>query len=344
MGVALCTIGLALTRSPIGIGLALAACFVLAFGQRRRRVIWVAAILAVVLAAAVAGRGDVMELEPVRLRADNWRTAAWVWTNSPFAGVGIGGFAQAAQAVPFAVGNRPRHAHSLAFEALAELGPVGLLACVLAGVALWRLLHELWPDRPELAVALAVIPTHNLVDFSLYGTGVALPWAVLLGWAMAFRRGDSVSSPPARGRIVLVGAVTLALGATVLHLTSIAVEDAAASREAAVDRLDGALDARRLAPWRVDPLGLVAGAAIDTGDPLRLAEASLELDRGRWLRPRSAALAGLRARLAIAAGEAPTAVAEAWSSHAAQPSNTAHAELYRSVLDLVDTGGHREAP
>ncbi len=344
MGVVLCTIGLALTRSPIGIGLALAACFGLACGRGRRWVIWVAAILAIVLAAAVGGRGDVMELEPVRLRADNWRTAAWVWTNAPAAGVGIGGFAQAAQAVPFAVGNRPRHAHSLAFEALAELGPVGLLGCALAGLALWRLLRELWPARPELAVALAVIPIHNLVDFSLYGTGVALPWAVLLGWALALRRGDSVLSAPARGRIVLVGAVALALAGTVLHLTSIAVEDAAASREAAVDRLDGALDARRLAPWRVDPLGLVAAAAIDSGDPIDLARASTEMDRAQWLRPRSAALAGLRARLAIAAGEAPTAVAEAWFSETAQPSNIAHAGLYRSVLDLVDTGSRREAP
>jgi hypothetical protein len=199
LGVALCTIGLALTRSPIGIGLALAACLALACARRRRWIFWAAALLAALLTVAVAGRGDVMELEPVRLRADNWRTAAWVWTNSPVAGVGIGGFAQAAQAVPFAVGNRPRHAHSLAFEALAELGPAGLLACVLAGIALWRLLRELWPARPELAVAVAVIPAHNLVDFSLYGSGVALPWAVLLGWAMAIRRGGAVSREPARG-------------------------------------------------------------------------------------------------------------------------------------------------
>ena len=47
----------------------------------------------------VIGRGDVVKLEPVKLRLDNWRTALWVWSEAPASGVGVGGFAQAAQAV-----------------------------------------------------------------------------------------------------------------------------------------------------------------------------------------------------------------------------------------------------
>ena len=280
-----------------------------------------------------------MELEPVQLRLDNWRTAVWVWSTAPAAGVGVGGFAQAAQAVPFEVGNRPRHAHSLPLEWLAELGPIGFLGVLFAGLALWRLLCRLWPERPDLAVALAVVPVHNLVDFSLYGSGVTLAWAVLVGWAMAFVRTPSEPEPvPVRGRVVFVTAVTGVLAATVLHVTSRMVEESASARDTPAEILNGALEARSLAPWRVDPLGLVASAALETGDPQRLSEARAEFDRGRWLRPHSAALAGLRAQLAVAGSMAPTAVSEAWISASEQPSSEAHAESLDSLLSRLESG------
>ena len=339
VGSALCGVGLVLTRSPVGAALALGACAALALGRRKRLLLWAVLLLVSVLAVVIAGRADVMELEPVQLRLDNWRTAIWVWSTAPVAGVGVGGFAQAAQAVPFEVGNRPRHAHSLPLEWLAELGPIGLLAVVFAGLALWRLLRRLWPKRPDLAVALAVIPVHNLVDFSFYGSGVILVWAVLVGWAMAFVNTSSEPEPaPARGRVVFVAAVTAVLAATVLHVTSLMVEESAAAQEAPAERMERALEARRLAPWRVDPLGLVATAALETGDPQRLSDARAELDRGRWLRPHSAALAGLRAQLAVAGGMAPTAVSEAWISASEQPSNEARAKSIESLLNRLDSG------
>jgi hypothetical protein len=292
-----------------------------------------------VLVVVIASRGDVVELEPVQLRLDNWRTAIWVWSTAPAAGVGIGGLAQAAQAVPFEVGNRPRHAHSLPLEWLAELGPVGFFVVVFAYLALWRLLRRLWPERPDLAVALAVIPVHNVVDFSFYGSGVTLPWAVLVGWAMAFDKTSSgAEAAPARGRVVLVAAAAVVVAATVLHVTSIMVEDSALVQEQACERLDGALEARRLAPWRVDPLGLVAVAALEAGDPQRLSEARAELERGRWLRPHSAALAGLRAQLAVAGGMAPTAVSEAWLSTSEQPFDEMWAKRLENLLSRLDSG------
>ncbi len=49
-------------------------------------------------------------------------------------GVGVASFAQASQANPLAVGNRPAHAHSLPVEALAELGPAGLTGVLLLGI------------------------------------------------------------------------------------------------------------------------------------------------------------------------------------------------------------------
>jgi len=339
VGSVLCVVGLVLTRSPVGAALALGACGALAAGRRKRLLVPVALVLVLVLVAVIAGRGDVVEFEPVKLRFDNWQTAIWVWSTAPVAGVGVGGFAQAAQAVPFEVGNRPRHAHSLPLEWLAELGPIGLLAVVFSGLALWRLLCRLWPERPELAVALTVIPAHNLVDFSFYGSGIALAWAVLVGWAMAFVKTSPEPEPaPVRSRVVFVAAVAGVLAATVLHVTSLMVEERASERKTPADRLDGALEARRLAPWRVDPLGLVATAALESSDPQRISEARTELDRGRWLRPHSAALAGLRSQLAIANGMAPTAVSESWISAFEQPSDETHSENLESLLGRLDSG------
>lgn len=342
---ALCVVGLAITRSPIGIALAVSACVALAAGRKKRQLLWITLVMILVLVVVVVGRSDVAELKPVTLRLDNWQTAIWVWSQSPTAGVGLGGFAQAAQAVPFEIGNRPRHAHSLPLEWLAELGLVGLLACGFAVLALWWLLRDLWPRHPALSVALAIVPAHNLVDFSLYSSGVAAVWAVLLGWGISLR---SAPREPAashtRGRTVFVSAVAAVLAATVLHVTSIVVEEEASAREDPIERFDGALQARRLAPWRVDPLGLIANSASEIGDPLFVSAARVELDRSRWIRPRSAAMASHRAQLAIAAGDVPAAIAEAWTSATEQPANQAHTENLEILLRHVTTGASDDEP
>jgi hypothetical protein len=208
-------------------------------------------------------------------------------------------------------------------------------------VELWRLVRALWSDRPELAVAVMVIPAHNLVDFSLYSSGVALPWAVLLGWAIAEHRGESASETTTMGRPVLVLAAALALALSVLHATSRTVGDAAVLRASPEEQLAGALEARRLAPWRVQPLGLAAMSALHSGDPDLVSAAARELDRARWLRPRSAALAGLRARLAVALGEGPTALSEASTANQEQPSNSEFRRYLDGVLLELDEGTER---
>ncbi len=334
----LCVVGLILTRSPVGIGLAVAACTALALAHRKARMVVVALALAATLVAVVLWRGDVRQLEPVGLRLDNWRTALWEWSTAPAVGVGPGGFAQAAQSVPFRVGNRPRHAHSLPLEWLAELGPAGLIVCLAMAVALWRLARDLWPDRPELAVAVVVIPAHNLVDFSLYSSGVALPWAVLVGWAIAERGPATHVEAAPRGRIGLVVVAALVLALSVLHATSRTVGDAAAVGTSPEVQMAGALTARRLAPWRVEPLGPAASAALRSGNPAQVSEVAEELDRARWLRPRSAALAHMRARLSAALGEGPTALSEAWTASRAQPSNAEYEEYFDGVLRELEKG------
>jgi len=337
VGSALCVIGLVATRSPIGASLGLAACVVLAASRRRRRLVWVVLVLVIVLVIVVVGRSDVMELEPVRLRLDNWRTALWVWSTAPASGVGIGGFAQAAQAVPFGVGNRPLHAHAFPLELLAELGPAGFLMFFIAAITLWRLVRDLWPKRPDLAVAVMVIPLHNLVDFSFFHSAVAFPWAVLAGWAAA-SRGGAPSGEPARGRVFLVLSAALALALVVLHVTSIKVEESAATRITAEERMAAGLDACRLAPWRLAPVGLVARSAIESGDRLLIMTAAEKMESSRWLRPRSSALALERSQLALALGKIPTGVSEAWSARDYNPSSVGASQFTDHLLDRLDRG------
>ena len=341
VGSVLCVIGLVLTRSPIGAALGLSACVALAAARGRGRLVWVALVLAIVLAIVVAGRGDVMELEPAQLRLDNWRTALWVWSTAPAAGVGTGGFAQAAQGVPFEVGNRPLHAHALPLELLAELGPTGFVMVFVAAVALWRMVRNLWPKRPDLAVAVMVIPIHNLVDFSFFDSAVALPWAVLAGWAAASTHRDGEPSAEAgRGRVFLVLSAALALALTVLHVTSIKVEESAVTRPTAEERMAAGLEACRLAPWRLAPVGLVARSAVESGDRLLIKTAAEKMESSRWLRPRSSALALERSRLAVALGEIPTGASEAWSSRNDNPSSVVASQSADDLFERLDRGAH----
>jgi hypothetical protein len=213
--------------------------------------------------------------------------------------------------------------------------------CLLAAIALWRLVRDLWPRRPDLAVAVMVIPLHNLVDFSMFHSAIALPWAVLVGWAIASRRGGGVRSESGgRGRVFLVLSAALALALVVLHVTSIKVEESAATRLAAEERMTTGLEACRLAPWRLAPVGLVARSAIESGDRLLIATAAAKMESSRWLRPRSSSLALMRSQLALALGEVPTGVSEAWSSRNHNPSSVGASEFTDDLFDRLERLDH----
>ncbi len=336
---ALCGLGLALTYSPVGIALGMGTCLVVVPGRRRSLVaVVVVALLAAALAGAFVSRPDLAKLEPLALRADNWRTAAWVWSEAPLTGVGVGGFGQAARAVPFAVGNVPAHAHCMPLEWAAELGVVGILLAVAAALALGRLLRRLWPRAPALTAAIAVIPLANLVDFSFYSSGVALPWAVLVGWGVAMVR--ATAPGPAdhpRLRLAALGATSLAVGLSLLHLTSVVVGSVVATDPAA--RYAVAVRAANLAPWRLPPVTAAGTAALQSGR-VELERGALEvLDDVRWLRPRSASLAALASRLELALGHAPSAVSDAWQAAVEQPRVRERATALADLLDRLEAGG-----
>ena len=323
VGCSLCVVGLVLTQSPAAQALALVVVVAAAIARARWNVaVGLAFLLSLALAAAVSWRADLGRLEPLRLRADNWRTAVWVWSTAPAAGVGFAGFAQASREVPFRVGNHPAHAHNLPLEGLAEMGPVGL---GLVSVLLWavgRLAWRLRSTDPWLGAAICVVPLHNLVDFSLLVSGVALPWAVLCGWGwartgvvpapMAARRVD-----PTRTALTVVG--SLLVGVSLLHASSRVVSGSVEQGADPATRLAAADRAWRLAPWRFDPLLEAAEAAIVVGDRDACSRAELRLLEMAWLRPGSRAAEGLRARLALVRGDRLAADAALWMIHRSRP-------------------------
>jgi len=333
-------IGLLATRSPVGLGLALLALIPILFTRRRVAAGIVVAGLVIGIVAVVVVRPDVASLEPVSLRLDNWSTGVWLWATSPASGVGVASFAQASQANPLEVGNRPAHAHSLPVEVLAELGPAGLVGVAILGVWLALLIRRLWKNNRSLAVAVAVVPIHNLVDFSIFVSGVAIPWAVLLGWAIAQGNPEAGRMPARepRGRLAMVTAVCLALGAAILHTASGEIERAAAAASTPAIRFTGAQQALALAPWRVEPQFLLAASAIDSRDRALLDHAWNQLDRLRWMRPRSAALAERRSRLAIARGDISAALAEAWI--AAEYGASESEQVWTELIEGLERTGH----
>jgi len=342
-GAGLCVAGLLMTRSPIGIGLAVLALAALLMKKRSGVVAAGVVLLVAVLVVAVIWRPDVGDLDPVRLRLDNWHTAVWALSGSPVTGVGMGSFGQATQVVPFEVGNRPAHAHSLPLEWAAELGVFGVLLFFVGGWWLVQLMIRLWPHRPELAVSLAVVVLHNLVDFSLYTSGVAVPWAVLLGWGLAEVRSEEQEIVPSRGRVVMVGLSALAVAGTLLHATSVTLERAAKVSPPARQRYEDAVMAHRIAPWRVDPVPLAAAAALETGDPGELTGALELVASGRRLRPSSAGLAAAGGELELALGRVPAGASEILRAARLQPAAKPRAEMWEELEQRLEVGSRSEA-
>lgn len=342
LGLALAGTGIVLSRSVTGAALACVAAAALWRPSARRPLRAAAGVLALLLlvGAVLALRGDLLHLEPVRLRLDNWHTALWVWSTAPVAGVGAGGFAQASQAVPFAVGNHPAHAHCLPLEWLAELGPLGLALAAALGWQLIRLARRLWPRHPDLAVALLIVPLHNLVDFSLYLSGVALPWAVVLGWAVASARTDPLPDRSPRGRPLAVAVVAVGLGIALLNAVSWVMEDTAATVAEAHQRAQLALRSRALAPWRLSPVFLAGTAALESGDQRQMAAAVKVCAEAGWLRPHSAALHELEARLARSRGDAVGAAVAAWGAREEQPGSPVYAAASSGLLRWLEAA-HR---
>jgi O-antigen ligase len=319
-----------LTRS---LAAPLLAALLVALLARRRRRIWpvVAAALLVIASGAVvlASRHDLSQLEPLRLRWINWSTTAWVFVHHPWLGVGLGGVGQASLEAPLAAANITPYTHNTYLQLIAELGLAGA-GLVVAGVpALARLLRRGVQAAPALAAAVAVVPLHNLIDFSAYAPEVLLPWAVLAG-SLAGR----VFPLPSRPVRSVVAVVLLGGGALLATLNW--------RSEVELDRLQVAprrqapqyaLTAAAWAPWTVTPLELGAGLALSSDDTSPwLPQFEDALSSRAWVRPASSSWAEARARIALALGRRGEAVVWAREAHRRAPWRTELAELEARCL------------
>jgi O-antigen ligase len=323
--------GLIATRSPIGLVLAALSLVVLVGIRSWRHWLGPAVGAVVVALGMIATRTDMRRLEPLLHRLDNWRAALWVWWEHPVAGAGLGGFGAAVHGQASDLVNRPSHAHCLPLEWLAEGGVLGLVAAVMLYTWLGRIIVRAWRRDRALAAAAMVVPVHNLVDFSWFNWGVAVPWAVVLGWTLAVvdDRGP-VFVAPSRW---LVGAsavaTALAVGLAGLHWrASVLVrgaEDQPSLRAAqTTDR------AAEMTPWNA-VLGRVAAERWLDADPPRPDRGLEILAHRRWLQPLSASHQNLRGVAALQAGRPSTAMAAVWWAAALQP----HSDRRRRVLEEI---------
>jgi len=306
----LCCAGIVVTRSLAAVGVA--AVLLLVVAARRRGAILGVVVGGLVVAAVAAStllwRGDLDTLEPLRLRLVNWQVAGSAFLQHPWLGVGLGGVGQAGLAGPLGAQNITPYAHNTYLQLLAELGVAGVGVLGVALVGLVRLLARGMQQELPLALAVLVLPVHNLVDFSAYAPEVVLPWAVLAG-TLAARCGPWARSvTPAWALLPL-----LCAGFAVASLNFLAEERLRqAIRE---EQALPALVAARLAPWAVT--GVLTAAELvsaSAGGAAPVTDVLTMLERRAHLRPVSASVAEARARLLLLLGR--YGEAEAWAREA----------------------------
>jgi O-antigen ligase len=209
--------GLLLTRSIGALAAAAAGLLVIVpvVAARRRRVA-AAAVGAFLLAGAfvfVLQRADVRPAsgaDPLTLRAGNWRAAVRMIAERPVLGVGPGSFAAFYPRHLRAGMNEARHAHNSWLETAAgwglwSLAPLALLAHAWARNVRARVTAAAGPgsarrtpdDRLALLAGGGAFLAHNLVDFTAFLPGVAVPAALALGGGLET---GGAAAPESRSR------------------------------------------------------------------------------------------------------------------------------------------------
>jgi len=306
-----CLAGLGATRSPSGFLLgfvAVALFFCLKWAEPgggstrvfKRAAVVLSCVAAVVLLSLVF-RPDLVEMIPLRLRLDNWLAAGWIFLSAPFSGAGFGSFGITVREIPLHLGNHPVHAHCLPLEMMSDFGLFGLFLTVIGFSGLLKLFQKTRKGGHEaLAVSLVIVPLHNLVDFSLFTSAVAIPWVLLLGWAVALTARKGRTPPPLRFRSAVFVSAGVALMLSAAHFFSVVGEQAVPDDGTA--RLEVLERAAHLAPWRLQPVEKFAAEAIALGGTENLEKAENMLESFSFQQPASAARAQLMAHIRILQG------------------------------------------
>jgi O-antigen ligase len=244
--------------------------------------------------------------DPLSLRAGNWRAAGEMIRDHPLFGVGPGSFGTFYPRYMRPGMNETRYAHNSYLQLMAGWGvwsllPPALLALVFAA-RLRRALRLRSDDLPWLAAGASFL-AHNLVDFTAYLPGVAIPAALVIGVSLGGerKRPGAGSSP---GRRHAVGWRTVLAAGILVLFAGHAVATARARSLIEQARLAAlepggtaeALDLARLASsWRPDdpvPRGFIAEWVLSHGmdDPVLRREGEREAERAVRLDRESAIL------------------------------------------------------
>jgi O-antigen ligase len=291
---------------------------------RRLRLAVPCALLLVAGAAAVVARsrpeiGGSPAADPLSLRAGNWGAAGRMILDHPLAGVGPGSFGTAYTRYRREGMNETRYAHNSYLQAAAGWGiwaawPLAALAAAVAR-ALLRAARERDAERLLCLAAGAGFLLHNLVDFTAFLPGVALPAALVIGLGLSARAGPDRPGPGGprtpRARAALLAAALLA-AALAAHAVAAgrsalllrAAQDAA--RDGQVDRAaDLARAAAAVRPADPDPHAFLAQLVLNERmhDPRLRAEGRAAADRALRLDREAAILHYTRGLYHQAAGE-----------------------------------------
>jgi len=143
--------------------------------------------------------------DPLLMRAGNWRAAAQMIGDRPLLGVGPGSFGTAYTRYLQEGMNETRYAHNSYLQVAASWGVWAfgpLIALLLAFSRRTRALISrsgtLAHDeavRMAVAAGAATFLLHNLIDFTLYLPGIAVPAAILIGMTL----GEGASPPEVAG-------------------------------------------------------------------------------------------------------------------------------------------------
>jgi hypothetical protein len=353
---------LVLTRSLGGLAAAAVSLVLsLPFLAPRRRGILLAAVP---LAAVAIGflflqarrtEVDAPGGDPLLLRAGNWRAAAEMIRDHPLFGTGPGSFGTFYPRYLRPGMNETRYAHDSYLQVISGWGLWSIVPISGFLLAFATRLGRAWRRRAEdlpFAAAGAAFLAHNLIDFTAFLPGVAIPSALLVG--MSFRPGDPMAEETpeasrralneARGPGLAKARGALAAAAMILFLghALLSARSEILLREARSAATDGhqedalALARRASRTRRGDPVprAFIAEWVLAHGmneEALRR-EGERQAERAVRLDPESAILHHDRSLYFRAAGETAQAAREQFSAHLLFPLR----ETYRPPQGMKD--------
>jgi len=238
--------------------------------RRRARGAWVAGgIVIAILAAFAATRIDEIRDpagDPFGLRAGNWGVAVAMVRDAPWFGNGPGSFGTFYPRHLRAGMNESRHAHNSYLELAAGWGSWILVPMTLLIAAWVARVRSVWRDpgdgtAPVFLGAGTAFLVHNLIDFTAFLPGVAIPAAVILG--AAFGSTDPAPDRRLENAGILPRSILRAAGVVVALAMALHGVTAARSRQL----LDRATDAARRGDLAAADQAARAAAKLRPEDP-----------------------------------------------------------------------------